>query len=138
MDAVNIAGDPADTNANGQLQPDEFLPEINGNQTFDECPPPDGDGFDHRTDDEFNALNGAQSTDVSFLSENDQCIGHIPMNTVSFEFDGEEAALKSKVSLSAVAPTTNSSNTKAVAFLLWIDKTQPRCFSHISSMDRNT
>jgi len=87
LDAVNIRGDPADTDGDGKLEPGEFLPEINGNCTFDECPPPRGDGFDHRTDAEMMATNGAQFTDVSFRTEDGECIGHIPMNTVFFDFD---------------------------------------------------
>lgn len=88
IDAVAISGAPADTDGDGKLEPGEFLPEINGNCTFDECPPPDGDGFDHRSEAEMMATNGAQFTDVSFRTgDGGECLGHIPMNTVFFEFD---------------------------------------------------
>jgi len=87
-DKLGTTGLPVDTDGNGRLDPGEFLPDLNENGQFDECPPPDGDGFDHRSDEEKAALDGAQFTDVSYrVGEGGACLGHTPMNTTSFEFD---------------------------------------------------
>jgi hypothetical protein len=84
--AVNISGDPADTDGDGKLEPGEFLPEINGNDSFDELPVElGGDGFDYRSEEETNAKNGAQFTDVSYNLDKDPI--WIRMFEVSFIFD---------------------------------------------------
>ncbi len=84
--AVNIAGDPADTDGDGKLEPGEFLPEINGNDSFDELPVElGGDGFDHRSEEETNAKNGAQFTDVSYDLDKNPI--WIRMSEVIFIFD---------------------------------------------------
>jgi hypothetical protein len=84
-----IGGDFADTDGDGKLEPGEFLPERGGRDDhFDECPPPDGDGFDHRSDEEKAGMDGLQFTDVSYrVGEGGECLGHTPMNTTYFEFD---------------------------------------------------
>jgi hypothetical protein len=83
---MGTTGDPADFNRNGKLEPGESLPDFNGHQHFDELPPDlGGDGFDHRTEAEKTAEDGAQFTDVTYNLDKDPIWTR--MYEVEFIFD---------------------------------------------------